>query len=135
MLGLGRYLLGVVELGLIVGFAWLGAASVRRRLVSELGGVPGQLATAVLVIAGLLWIAEVLGTVGWFKAGAYLASVIVVGAGLWLLVGGRRGGPSALLGFSPLSGRLSPTGLGEKEDAAASEGPPAVLHRRRWLPW
>jgi hypothetical protein len=99
MLGAGRYLLGVAELGLIVGFAWLGAASVRRRLVPELSGVPAQLATAVLTIAGLLWIAEVLGTFGWFKAGAYLVSVIAVGAGLWLLVGGRRGGAAVLLGF------------------------------------
>ncbi len=124
MLGVGRYLLGVAELGLIVGFAWLGAVSVRRRLVSELSGAPGQLATAVLAIAGLLWVAEVLGTFGGFKAGPYVAAVIVVGAGFWALVGGRRGGPSALLGFSPLSGRRSPSGLGEKEDAAASEGPP-----------
>jgi hypothetical protein len=124
MLEVGRYLLGVAELGLIVGFAWLGAASVRRRLVPELGGVPGQLATAVLAIAGLLWVAEVLGTVGWFKAGPYLAAVIVVGSGLWLSVGGRRGRPSALLGFSPLSERRSPSGLCEKQDAAAPEGPP-----------
>ena len=124
MLGVGRYLLGVVELGLIVGFAWLGAASVRRRLVPELGGVAGQLVTAVLAIAGLLLIAEGLGTFGWFEVGPYLAAVVVVGAGLWLLVGGRLGGPSALLGFSPLSGGLSPSGLGEKQDAAASEGPP-----------
>lgn len=124
MLGAGRYLLGVAELGLIVGFAWLGAASVRRRLVPELNGVPGQPATSVLAIAGLLWIAEGLGTFGWFKAGAYLASVVVVGAGLRLRLGGPWGGPSALLGFSPLNGRLSPSGLGEKQDAAASEGPP-----------
>ncbi len=124
MLGVGRYLLGVAELGLIVGFAWLGAASVRRRLMPELDGAPGQLATAVLAIAGLLWVAEVLGTFGWFEVGPYLAAVIVIGVGFWVLVRGRRGGPSALLGFSPLSERRSPSGLGEKEDAAASEGPP-----------
>ncbi len=127
MLGVGRYLLGVAELGLIVGFAWLGAASVRRRMVPEMGGVPGQLATAVLAVAGLLWVAEGLGTFGWFKAGAYLAAVVVVGSGLWLLVGRRRGGPSVLLGFSPLSGRRLPSGLCEKEDAAAPEGPPRRL--------
>lgn len=124
MLGAGRYLLGVAELGLIVGFAWLGAASVRRRLVAELSGVPGHLATVVLAVAGLLLIAEGLGTFGWFRAGAYLAVVVVIGLGLWAVVGGRRGGPSRLLGFSPLSGRRSPSGLGEKEDAAAREGPP-----------
>ena len=124
MLGAGRYLLGVAELGMIVGFAWLGAASVRRRLVAELGGAPEQLATAVLAIAGLLLIAEGLGTFGWFRAGAYLAAVIVAGVGLRLVVGGRWGRPSVLLGFSPLSRRRSPSGLGEKEDAAAPEGRP-----------
>ena len=86
MLGAGRYLLGVAELGVLVGFAWLGAGAVRRRLVPELNGLVVQLATALLAIAGLLWIAEVLGTFGWFEAGPYLAAVVVVGAGL------RRGG-------------------------------------------
>jgi hypothetical protein len=128
MLGPGRYLLGVAELGLIVGFAWLGAASVRRRLVPELDGLVAQLVTALLAIAGLLWIAEGLGTLGWFKVGPYLTVVVVVGLGLWALVGGRRGRPSGLLGFSPgedevVRGR----GWGEKEDAAAPEGRPRRL--------
>jgi hypothetical protein len=124
MLGVGRYLLGAAELGLIVGFAWLGAASVRRQLVRGLDGLAAQLATAVLAIAGLLWIAEGLGTFGWFEVGPYLAAVIVVGASLWLVVGGRRGGRSRLLGFSPLSWRRSPSGLCEKQDAAVRERPP-----------
>jgi hypothetical protein len=124
MLDAGRYLLGVAELGLIVGFAWLGAAAVRRRLVRELDGAPAQLATAVLAIAGLLWIAELLGAFGWFKAVPYLVAVVVVGVGLRVVVEGRWGGPSILLGFSPLGGRRLPSGLCEKRDAAASEGPP-----------
>src|SRR4051812_31703406 len=125
MLGVGRYLLGVAELGVLVGFAWLGAASVRRRLVSELDGLVAQLATALLAIAGLLWIAEVLGTFGWFEVGSYLVTVAVVGAGLRLLVGGPWGRPSVLLGFSPgESGAVRWRVRGEKEDAAASEGRP-----------
>jgi hypothetical protein len=125
MLGPGRYLLGVAELGLIVGFAWLGARAVRRRLVPELAGAPGRLATAVLALAGLLWIAEVLGTIGWFKAGPYLFAVIVVGVGLWALMGGRWGRPSGLLGFSPgQSVVVGGCGWGEKQDAAAPEGRP-----------
>ena len=95
----GRYLLGVAELGVIVGFAWLGAASVRRRLVPELDGAPAQLATAVLAIAGLLWIAEVLGTFGWFEAGPYLAAVVVVGAGTLAVGGGTAGASLRLAGF------------------------------------
>jgi hypothetical protein len=124
VLGVGHYLLGVVEIGLIVGFAWLGATTARERLTPELTGISAQLATAVLGIAGLLLVAELLGTVGWFDAIPYLGVVIVVGAGLRLGLDGRWGGPSALLGFSPLSERPSAGGLCEKRDAAASEGPP-----------
>ncbi len=40
MLDLGRYLLGVGEILLLVGFAWLGATAARRRLVPELTGPP-----------------------------------------------------------------------------------------------
>ncbi|HEU4737072.1 MAG TPA: hypothetical protein VFS48_08625, partial [Solirubrobacterales bacterium] len=97
MLGAGRYLLGVAEIGLIVGFAWLGAGAVRRRLLPELSGIAAGLATAVLAISELLWIAELLGTAGWFEAGPYLVAVVVVGLGLRLLVGGRWGRPSVLL--------------------------------------
>jgi hypothetical protein len=125
MLGVGRYLLGVVELGVFVGFAWLGAATVRRRLVPRLDGLVGQLATVVLAIAGLLWVAEGIGTFGWFKVGPYLVVVAVVGLGLWLLVGGRWGRPSVLLGFSPgESEAVRERCRGEKEDAAAPEGRP-----------
>jgi len=125
MLGAGRYLLGVAELGVLVGFAWLGAASVRRRLVSELSGSTAGLATVLLAIAGLLWIAEVLGTFGWFEAGPYLAAVVVAGAGLRLLVEGPGGRPSVLLGFSPgESEAVRGRDRGEKEDAAAPEGRP-----------
>jgi hypothetical protein len=99
VLGAGRYLLGVLELGVIVGFAWLGAAAVRRRLVSELDGPIALLATSVMAIAGLLWTAELLGTFGWFEEVPYLAAVVIAGAGLWLSVGRRRGGPSVLRGF------------------------------------
>ena len=101
MLGVGRYLLGVIEIGFIAGFAWLGAGAVRKRIVPELGGAAGQLATAILAMALLLWMAELLGTVGRFEAGPYLFAVTIVGLGLWLLVGGRWGRPSGLLGFSP----------------------------------
>jgi hypothetical protein len=125
MLGVGRYLLGIAELGVLVGFAWLGAASVRRRLVPGLHGAPALLATSVLGIAGLIWAAELLGTVGWFASLPYLAVVIVVGVGLRLGLGGRWGGPSgaAASSFSPhLRSRTAADSPGEKP--SKTEGPP-----------
>lgn len=124
MLDVGRYLLGVTEFTLLVGFAWLGASTARRKLTPELTGASALLATAVLAIAVLLWTAELLGTFGLFKALPYLVLVVGCSFALRLRLGGRRGGPSVLLGFSPLSGRCSPSDLCEKQDAAAPEGPP-----------
>ncbi len=79
MLGPGRYLLGVVELLLLVGFAWVGAARVRRRWLPEVGGEVGFLASAVVAIALLIWVAEALGTVSLFKPVPYLLGVAIVG--------------------------------------------------------
>ena len=45
MLGPGRYLLGIVELLLLCGFAWTGAAQLRRRLLPSFAGAPAILAT------------------------------------------------------------------------------------------
>lgn len=127
MLSVGRYLLGMVELGVLVGFAWLGANAVRRQLVPQPDGAPGALASAVLAIAGLIWTAELLGTVGWFKPLPYLVAVIVVGAGLRIGLGGRRGGPSdaAASSFSPrLRPRTAADSSGEKP--SKTEGPPRL---------
>jgi hypothetical protein len=98
MLGPGRYLLGVAELALLVGFAWLGASSVRARLLPRFRGVPAQLATAVMALALLVWVAELLGTMGWFKPVPYLIGVVVVGLGMAGLSRGawRRGGVASL---------------------------------------
>jgi hypothetical protein len=87
MLGPGRYLLGVVELLWLVGFAWVGAARVRRRLLPEVRGEVGFLASAVVAIALLIWVAEVLGTVSLFKPVPYLIGVAAVGSVLRFAVG------------------------------------------------
>ncbi|MBS1863572.1 MAG: hypothetical protein JSS68_17895 [Actinobacteria bacterium] len=104
MLGPGRYLLGAAELIWLVGFAWLGAARVRRRLLPEVGGEAGFLASAVLAIGLLIWVAELLGTVSAFKPVPYLIAVAVVGLGLRFGIGGapareapRRFGRPSLL--------------------------------------
>src|SRR3954447_466090 len=83
MLGPGRYLLGVAELALLVGFACLGAGAVRRRLLAGFEGALGVLASAVIALALLIWVAEVLGTVSLLEPAPYLACLGAVGAGLW----------------------------------------------------
>jgi len=126
MLSAGRYLLGVAEIGLLVGFAWLGAVALRRRFVSELEGAPALLATAVLALFVLLAAAELLGSFGLFEPLPYLVAVIFAGSALWRGMGGGLGGSSVLLGFSPEEPAADrEREWGEKQDAAAPEEPPS----------
>jgi hypothetical protein len=125
MLGVGWYLLGVGELGVIVGFAWLGAVTLRRQLIPAVESAPAHLATAVIALALLLWTAELLGTVDAFKPLPYLVAVVIVGAVFWRLMGGRWGGPSGAAAscFSPYSGsHAAANEPGEKP--SKTEGPP-----------
>jgi hypothetical protein len=87
MLDAGRYLLGVAEIALLVGFAWLGAARLGARLLPRLTGAPAHLATAVLALALLIWVAELLGTFGIFEALPYLLGVVILGSALRFGVG------------------------------------------------
>jgi hypothetical protein len=82
MLGPGRYLLGVAEIGILVGFAWLGASRVRSRLLPRFEDAPAHLATGVLALALLIWVAEILGTVSLFEPVPYLVAVVGVGGAL-----------------------------------------------------
>jgi hypothetical protein len=119
MLDLSRYLLGVVEILSLVGFAWFGATQVRRRLLPEFDGAPAHLATAVLALALLLWAAELLGMVGLFEPLPYL-----VGVGLAALTAGVLTSGSAKVdeqrgGVSPAGGAVGgPT----PEEALATGG-------------
>jgi hypothetical protein len=85
MLGPGRYLLGAAEILALVGFAWLGGASVRAWLLPRFEGAPGRLASAVIALALLIWTAEALGTFGLFEPVPYLLLVAVVGLASWKL--------------------------------------------------
>src|SRR6478735_4124984 len=83
MLGSGRYLLGVVEILLLVGAAGCGGTALRRWLLPRFEGAPAYLATAVLSLALLIWAAEILGTFSAFDPVPYLLLVLVLGVGLW----------------------------------------------------
>ncbi len=82
MLGPGRYLLGVLEILLLGGFAWLGGGALRRWLLPRFEGAPAHLATAVIALALLVWSAEFLGAFGWWEPVPFLLLVAVAGLGL-----------------------------------------------------
>jgi hypothetical protein len=111
MLGPGRYLLGVFELALLVGSAWLGATPLRRRALSDADGATAHLATAIIALAILLLSAELLGSFGLLEPAPYLAAVAVIGVGIGVLARGscRRGGvPSSRYALLRAPGRVEP---------------------------
>ena len=83
MLGPGRYLLGVAEIALLGGFAWVGGAALRRWLLPRFEGMAAGLATAVIALALLIWPAELLGFFGAFESVPYLLLVALVGLLAW----------------------------------------------------
>jgi hypothetical protein len=85
MLSAGRYLSALVEIGALVGFAGLGAARLRARLLPDFEGAPARLASAVIALALLLWVAELLGAFGIFEAAPYLLGVAAVGTAAMVL--------------------------------------------------
>jgi hypothetical protein len=105
MLGPGRYLLGVLEVFWLTGFAALGATAFRKRLVPDFTGASSLLATLVLAAALLIWPAELLGTFGAFESVPYLALVGVLGVSAWWFlrrVAGDEGGRERTLDVSTL---------------------------------
>ena len=98
MLDAPRYLLGCLELGLLIGFAGLGAAAIRARLLPSFTGPPAWLATLVLALALLLWAAELLGTLGVFQPLPLLLCTAAVGVGLFAYLRGWRGAGEGNLG-------------------------------------
>jgi hypothetical protein len=125
MLDLGRYLVGILELGLIIGAAWLGATPLRRRLVPEFEGAPAHLATAVLALFLLLLMAELLGSFGFFEPFFYVIGVAIGGAVLWLRVGGGWGRPTGAAASSFSPHRRRPTAADASgEKPSKTEGRP-----------
>lgn len=82
MLGLGGYLLGVLGILLLLGFAWLGGASLRAWLLPRSEGAPAHLASAVIALALLIWSAELLGTFGLLELVPLLLLLVFSGLGL-----------------------------------------------------
>jgi hypothetical protein len=133
MLGPGRYLLGVVEIALLAGFAWLGATRLRSRLLPCFEGAPAHLATGVLAIALLLWAAEAMGTFGLFECLPYLLGV--AGLGMVLRFGLTGGSTASSAGGVVVEGprgaqaRPAPSTVGVTTTtgpAAAAPGPSAL---------
>jgi hypothetical protein len=88
MVDLGGYLLGVVQLALVVGPIGFSVYRLRRRLLPAWEGAPARLVESIVAVALVIWLSEVLGTFGLFYAGTLIAASVLLGLSLWLLPGG-----------------------------------------------
>ena len=126
MVSAGSYLLSAILLLALVLSLGFSAVRLRRRFMPEWEGAPAHLVEAILGVALLIWLSELLGVVNLFYAGTLVASALILAAAIALgprvLSGGRGAGAS--LGFSPQSGQaVRGGGRGEKEDAAVPRHP------------
>lgn len=78
-MSLGRFLLGVIELAAIVVPIYLGAISLRRVLFPGWSGAASRLAEIVLLVSGLILVAELVGVVGLYRPGFMIAASVITG--------------------------------------------------------
>jgi 4-amino-4-deoxy-L-arabinose transferase-like glycosyltransferase/lysophospholipase L1-like esterase len=122
----GSYILSVGLLAVIVLSLGFSAVSLRRRFMPGWEGAPGHLVEAIVGVALLIWLSELLGVVGllyaWTLVGAALLLAAAVAFGPRVL--SRERGAGRALGFSPQSGAaVRDPGRGEKQDAAPARHP------------
>src|SRR6476646_9251658 len=114
MVDLGSYLLGALQLALVVVPVAFGAYKLRQRLLPEWEGAPARLVETIGGIAIVIWISEVLGTFGLFYAGALIgAAVLVAGTVvLWPAGPAAAGDPPPPARQEGVPPTTSPTGGG-----------------------
>jgi hypothetical protein len=93
LIGAGSYLLSAAALAALVLSLAFSAIRLRRHLIPDWEGAPARLVEAILAIAILIWLAELLGTVSLLYAWTLVAlSLLVAGAIAWRI---RPSAPAA----------------------------------------
>ena len=88
MVDLGSYLVGAVQLALVVVPVGFSAYKLRQRLLPAWSGAPARLVESIVAVALVIWLSELLGTLGLFYAGALVGASVLVGLVMWFLPGG-----------------------------------------------
>jgi hypothetical protein len=111
MVSFGSYLLGAFQLALVVVPICFAAYRLRQRLLPGWQGAPARLVESIAAVALVIWISEVLGTLGLFYAGALIgAAVLVAGTVvLWPADPAAAGDPPPLPVAKASSGGFPPT--------------------------
>jgi hypothetical protein len=100
----GGYLAGVVELAVVLVSLGFAATRLRARLLPAWEGAPARLAEAILGVALLVWVGELLGLVGLLREGSLVAACACVGIGSTSVRGGTdRGAAPPAVPVEPLA--------------------------------
>lgn len=105
----GRYALGVAALAVVCGSLAVLAVALRRRWLGDWAGAPARLAEAVIGLAVLVAILEVLGTLRLFELGPVVAACVVVSVAAVAFIGPQRvphRRPGAVVGPAVVIGLL-----------------------------
>lgn len=112
MVSAGPYLLGALQLALVVvPLAW-SAYRIRAAVLPRWEGAPARLVESIAAVALLTWLMEILGVVGLLYAGTLIVAALLTAAATTLLPGGDP------------DGRLT-RGAGEPPSGAGPAGPSA----------
>jgi hypothetical protein len=114
LVDLGSYLLGALQLALVVGPLCFAAYRLRSRLLPSWNGAPARLVEAITAVALLILLSEILGTFGLFYAGALIAASLLVAGTmvLWPAGPAAAGDPPPPAGQEGVPPTTSPTGEG-----------------------
>jgi hypothetical protein len=112
MVSAGSYLLGAVQLALVVVPICFAAWRLRQRLLPGWVGAPARLVESIAAVAMVIWISEVLGTFGLFYAGALIAAALLVAGtvALWPAGPAAAGDPPPPARQEGVPPTASPTG-------------------------
>ena len=136
MVSAGSYVLGIALPAIVVLSLGFSAVRLRKHLLPAWDGAPAHLVDAILGVALLIWLSEVLGVLqllyAWALVGAAVLLAAVVACGPRVLSWGaagprvlsRRGGAGESLGSSPGEpAAVRERGRGEEQDAAPPRHP------------
>ncbi|HWJ43176.1 MAG TPA: hypothetical protein VNR67_07065, partial [Solirubrobacterales bacterium] len=121
MVDLGGYLLGVVQLALVVVPLGFSAYGLRRRLLPAWPGAPARLVESIVGVALVIWLSELLGLFGLFYAGALIGAALLTCLAVAFLPGGGA------VGGTPPEESLATGGEGGSKSAAGPAGPESPL--------
>jgi len=115
VVSLGSYLLGALQLTLVLAPICFSAFRLRQRLLPAWSGASARLVESIVAVALIIWISELLGAVGLFYAGALIAAALLVAGTMVLWPAGPAAAgdpppPATAQGAVPPT--TSPTGEG-----------------------